>query len=402
MIFLYFIYGLAFFSLGISLLIYPKKYSEFRLAHTLWSIALFGIFHGVHEWLQMFLLLQNLPDNVTFYLKAAGLITLPVSFFFLLMFGIKSIYQNRGTYSMVRTFPVILFITWTVLAAASRWNWVHADICARYLLGVPGIFLSSYALVLQSADFKIKMPLIAVTMNVAAGTFFMYGICSGLIVPESNFFPASWINDRVFIHKTGVPVQLIRTLCALVLSYSMIKILNIFNFETEEKLRILSLKDELTGLLNRRGFVTLAEQQIKLAKRLNKKVVLHSSDMDNLKWINDTLGHNQGDSALIEMAGIIRETFRQSDIIARIGGDEFVMLQLDEIDSDPYIVATRLQNNLDLFNSKGKRNYKILLSIGTVIYGPEIQPSIVELLEEADKAMYAQKRSKHKSPMDII
>lgn len=305
---------------------------------------------------------------------------------------------------MVRTLPAILFITWAVLAAASRLNWVNADIWARYLLGVPGIFLSSYALVLQSADFKIKMPSIAVTMNVAAGIFFMYGICAGLIVPESNFFPASWINDRVFVHKTGIPIQLIRTLCALVLSYGMIKILYIFNFETEEKLRILSLKDELTGLLNRRGFVTLAEQQLKLAKRLNKKVVLHLSDMDNLKWINDTLGHNKGDQAIIEMAGIIKETFRQSDIIARIGGDEFVMLQLDEIDSDPNIVATRLQSNFDLFNSKENRKYKISISIGTVMCGPEVQPSIAELLEEADKAMYVNKRSKRKrgeSQMDI-
>lgn len=397
MIFLYFVYGLAFFSLGISLLIYPKKPSEFFLAQTLWLIGLFGIFHGAHEWLQMFLLLQNLPDGVSLYLKTAGLITLPVSFFFLFMFGIKSIYRNSGTYSITRTLPAIFFITWAVLAIASGWNWVHADIWTRYLLGVPGIFLSSYALVIQSAEFKLKMPSIAITMNIAAGVFFMYGICSGLIVPEGNLFPASWINDRVFIHTTGVPVQLVRTLCALVLSYCMIKILYIFHFETEEKLRILSLKDELTGLLNRRGFVTLAEQQLKLAKRLNKKVVLHLSDMDNLKWINDTLGHNTGDLAIAEMAGIIKETFRQSDIIARIGGDEFVMLQLDEIDSDPNIVATRLQNNFDLFNAKEKRNYKISISLGAVLCGPEVQPSIVELLEEADKAMYVNKRSKRKS-----
>ena len=167
-----------------------------------------------------------------------------------------------------------------------------------------------------------------------------------------------------------------------------------------EKLRILSLKDELTGLLNRRGFVTLAEQQLKLAKRLNKKVVLHLSDMDNLKLINDTLGHNKGDLAIIEMAGIIKETFRQSDIIARIGGDEFVMLQLDEIDSNPNIVATRLQNNLDLFNLKEKRKYKISISLGTFMCGPEVQPSIAELLEEADKAMYVNKRSKRKFQTD--
>jgi diguanylate cyclase (GGDEF)-like protein len=397
MTFLYFVYGIAFFSLGISLLIYPKKQSEFLLANTLWLIGLFGILHGVHEWLHMFLLLQNLPDSASLSLKTAGLITLPVSFFFLVMFGIKSVCRNYKKYFVAWILPAVLFITWTAITAASKWNWTNADIWARYLLGVPGIFLSSYALVLQSAAFKIKMPFIAVTMNVAAGAFFVYGICAGLIVPDGNFFPASFLNDTAFAAKAGFPVQLVRTLCALILSYSMIKILYIFDFETKEKLRGLSLKDELTGLLNRRGFVALAEQQFKLAKRLNKKIVLHSSDMDNLKWINDTLGHQEGDAAIIEMARIIRESFRQSDIIARIGGDEFVMLQLEENDGDPDIVTKRLQNNLELLNSKGNRNCKILISIGTICCEPECRFSIAELLEMADKAMYEHKRSKQKS-----
>jgi len=394
---LYFVYGLAFFSLGISLLIYPKRNSEFLLAKTLWLIALFGIVHGTHEWLRMFLLLENLPDSITFHLKTASLITLAVSFFFLVAFGMEIICRRRKGQLPARTLPVILFVTWIAFAAAIKGNGANADILARYLLGVPGIFLSSYALLLQSATFKNKMPSIVVTMNVAAGAFFVYGICAGLIVPKGSFFPASVINDTAFVAAAGVPIQLVRTFCALVISYCMISILHLFDFETKEKLRSLSLQDELTGLLNRRGFFTLAEQQFKLAKRLKKKVVLHSGDMDNLKWINDTLGHKEGDSAIIGAARIIRESFRQSDIIARIGGDEFVMLQLEEIDGDPDIVTARLQSAIDQYNSKGNSNYKILISIGTISCGPEDQTPIAELLEKADKAMYEHKRSKQKS-----
>jgi diguanylate cyclase (GGDEF)-like protein len=397
MIFLYFIYGLAFFSLGTSLLIYPKKHSEFLLAGTLWLIALFGIFHGLHEWLQMFSLIQNPSDKVSLHLKAAEAITLPVSFYFLVMFGIKSLYQNNDHYAIARTLPAILSVTWIIIAASGGWNWVQADIWARYLLGAPGIFLTSYVLVLQSAFFKNKLPLITVNMKMAAGVFFVYGICAGLIVPKGNFFPASYINDTAFAYATGIPVQIIRTFCALVFSFCMTTILRIFDFETKEKLRSLSLKDELTGLLNRRGFVALAEQQFKVARRLNKNLVLHSSDMDNLKWINDTLGHREGDAAITVMAETLKKSFRQSDIIARIGGDEFVMLQLEEIDGDSNTSIERLQNNLDLFNAQGNRGYKILISTGTISCEPRCQYSIAELLAKADELMYKNKRSKQKS-----
>lgn len=106
--------------------------------------------------------------------------------------------------------------------------------------------------------------------------------------------------------------------------------------------------------------------------------------------------YKEGDAALRALARIIRETFRQSDIIARIGGDEFVMLQLEEIDGDPDIVTTRLQGTIDLFNSKGNGSYKIFMSIGTISCDPECRDPLAELLEKADKAMYEKKRNKQR------
>lgn len=89
----------------------------------------------------------------------------------------------------------------------------------------------------------------------------------------------------------------------------------------EENLVALSLTDELTGLYNRRGFLTLAEQQLKTAKRVHCGTVLLSVDLDGLKKINDGFGHQEGDFVLKEAADILKKTFREADIIARMSGD---------------------------------------------------------------------------------
>ena len=97
----------------------------------------------------------------------------------------------------------------------------------------------------------------------------------------------------------------------------------------EEELLSLSITDPLTGLHNRRGFLSLAEQQLKLSDRNKRGMQLYFADLDGLKWINDTLGHEEGDKALIEAATVFKETFRTSDIIARLGGDEYAALAID-------------------------------------------------------------------------
>ncbi len=166
-------------------------------------------------------------------------------------------------------------------------------------------------------------------------------------------------------------------------------------YRMEEKLYTLSITDELTGLYNRRGFFALAQQQLKMAKRLNREALLLSADMDNLKETNDTLGHKEGDLALIDTANILRESFRESDIIARIGGDEFVVLQIENIDADSNMLTNRLQNNFEIHNTN--RYTKLSISIGIIRCKPECPYSIEELLIEADELMYKHKSNKQKS-----
>ncbi|MCL5422558.1 MAG: GGDEF domain-containing response regulator [Nitrospirae bacterium] len=164
----------------------------------------------------------------------------------------------------------------------------------------------------------------------------------------------------------------------------------------QEKQRVMAITDELTGLCNRRGFFTLAEQQLNLAKRQKKGICMLYADVDNLKGINDTLGHQKGDLALIDTSNLLKATFRESDIIARIGGDEFVVIPVGPERDNVEIITARFQRNLKDHNAKRSRSYKLSMSFGVAYFDPENPCSIDELLAQGDKMMYDQKRLKRK------
>jgi diguanylate cyclase (GGDEF)-like protein len=163
----------------------------------------------------------------------------------------------------------------------------------------------------------------------------------------------------------------------------------------EEELRALSLVDDLTGINNRRGFLALAQQQIKLARRNKRELVLLFVDMDDFKQINDRHGHQQGDVALQRAARVLRATFRDSDIIARLGGDEFVVLAADTGTSAS--IVDRLRHELAERNSRDGYPYTMSFSVGAARFDPEDPPTIEELLHTADSMLYEQKRQRRQS-----
>jgi diguanylate cyclase (GGDEF)-like protein len=162
----------------------------------------------------------------------------------------------------------------------------------------------------------------------------------------------------------------------------------------KEELQALALVDDLTGLYNRRGFFMLAEQQIKYVRRLQNKLIVMYADLDSLKRTNDTFGHAEGDRALIQVGQILRKTIRDSDIIARIGGDEFALFAADAICDDIEALPSRLQKNIDQANAQSLFPYPLSISIGTVCCDFVDNTPLEELLNRADKAMYEQKQSK--------
>lgn len=656
MIYIFFIYGLAFFLLGMALFLYPKKDSRYELSKHILLIACFAVLHGIHEWIEMFILIYK-PMEIT-VLNIFDDFNLPVSFSCLLIFGIKSIFSNRKVYPALKLLPVSLFAVWIMIVATNG----HGNIWARYLIGVPGIFLTAYALLLQSFKFKkeTSIPKIFVNLRWAAGAFFLYGIFSGLIVKEADFFPASVINSTVFLKTFGVPVQVFRAVCAAVIAFNLTSVLKLFDheikeelrasknqlektntylslmieslpvalytrkaegdseityisndiqsvtgykpedymskpsfwienvhpedqemvseglsrivvrghmeseyrwrisdgtykwfydmsklvklptgeishiignviditkrkrdeemlrisqqewedtfnyitdmitihdrdfniikankaagnildlpflknskfkcykyyhgtssapegcpscdclntgkpavFETfephlnrhieiraiprfdvdnqinglihvvrdiskrkemEDRLKAMSMTDELTGLYNRRGFFTLMAQHIKLIKRRKEKVFLLYADIDYFKEINDICGHNEGDIILIDVADILRATYRESDIIARLGGDEFVVFPIADEEAHINAITARLQKNIDTFNDQNEHNFKLSMSVGVTPCDPEDYQSIDELIATADKLMYEQKRQRHQAAEKI-
>ena len=165
----------------------------------------------------------------------------------------------------------------------------------------------------------------------------------------------------------------------------------------QEKVRTMAVTDELTGLYNRRGFFSLAEKLLQLCKREKKGIFMLYTDLDGLKKINDTFGHKEGDMALIDIANILRNNYRESDIIARISGDEFVVIPIGTTEDSTKIATSRLQKSIEIHNSEINRSYKLSLSFGIAYYDPENPCSIDELLVQGDKLMYEQKRHKQKS-----
>lgn len=160
----------------------------------------------------------------------------------------------------------------------------------------------------------------------------------------------------------------------------------------EDQLRAMTLEDELTGLYNRRGFLTFAQQHLKLAARMHTCMLLLFGDVNGLKSINDTYGHAMGDEVLVRLAGILKSTFRESDIIARIGGDEFVVLAIESDEANPVTLTERLQARIAEENSHGAAPYVLSLSIGASRYDPERPVGIEQLLSRADMLMYEQKK----------
>jgi diguanylate cyclase (GGDEF)-like protein len=164
--------------------------------------------------------------------------------------------------------------------------------------------------------------------------------------------------------------------------------------QAEQALRNLTLKDDLTDLYNRRGFLNLAEHHLETARRARQSSLLIYADLDGLKQINDSLGHSEGSAAIVKTAEILRNTFRTSDIVSRLGGDEFVVIAQNVARDEVGTVIARLEANLNTQNEQENLGYRLSLSTGVVWIAHDTDQTIDELICKADQAMYDNKRSR--------
>lgn len=168
----------------------------------------------------------------------------------------------------------------------------------------------------------------------------------------------------------------------------------------DRELRHLALTDDLTCLYNRRGFFAAATQQLKSAQRNGQSLLLLFCDVDNLKTINDTYGHREGDLAIIRTADALEQSFRGSDVVSRLGGDEFVVLALEASNQTQEVILRRLEKNLKK-SSTSETRYDLSVSVGVARFDPKRPITLGELMVQADKAMYEKKRSLRK-PCETI
>jgi diguanylate cyclase (GGDEF)-like protein len=161
-----------------------------------------------------------------------------------------------------------------------------------------------------------------------------------------------------------------------------------------QELSGLSQTDELTGLYNRRGFLNVGKQSLALARRMGKEGNLFFVDLDDLKLINDTYGHPEGDLVIQQAAKSLTDTFRQMDTIARLGGDEFAILAVNTSPDFINTVRKRVDENLAVYNKGAGKGYRISMSVGAVAFDCRTPVSIEDLLGRADEVLYAEKKKR--------
>jgi diguanylate cyclase (GGDEF)-like protein len=169
--------------------------------------------------------------------------------------------------------------------------------------------------------------------------------------------------------------------------------------EAQGEMKRLATTDSLTGIANRRGFLLVAKHQLEFARREHLQVELAFIDVDGLKTVNDRLGHHTGDLLIQEVATLIRDTVRTSDVVGRVGGDEFCVLLTADTGGTPDEALRRLASALRWANGLPGRDYFLSVSVGSARLDAGGRDSIEELMERADAAMYEAKRARYESDL---
>ena len=249
---IYFFYGLAFFAMGLALIVESGRSSEFPFAMAMAPLAAFGIIHGFHEWLEMFQLLNQagvttVPDWLLN--DSIRLTMLVVSFMLLAIFGVRLVYVNHnpGSDGRLPAYAVAaaLLIVWLISVIVARRVYdlegsglaAAADVLGRYVLAVPGALLAAWAILLEQRTFSARgMPAFGRALLGAAVALIIYGTIGQMLAKTSVVFPSNVLNGELFRSLTGMPVQLLRTLCAVTMTLFIVRALRAFDLETQQKL----------------------------------------------------------------------------------------------------------------------------------------------------------------------
>jgi signal transduction histidine kinase/CheY-like chemotaxis protein len=244
----FFVYGLAFFSLGLAASTQQTEGSTFRLRDSLWSLAVFGILHGISEWADMFKALGDAywTHSGSTIITIAGFYLASASFIFLLDFGVSAaaprLFPSNGVRIVSRTGSLAFVLLVTVYGFSTGFNgdWLlNSNVATRYLLAIPASVLAAVGFAKQSKISQSDSPSagrIRRSMLGMAGCFGAYSFLAGCVVPQASFFPASVLNYTTFLHAVGVPVQVCRASCAVYAAFLINGVLSVFSVESKARL----------------------------------------------------------------------------------------------------------------------------------------------------------------------
>jgi diguanylate cyclase (GGDEF)-like protein len=267
--------------------------------------------------------------------------------------------------------------------------------CRRDTIEAPAALLSGASISTLGLDLESLFPRDAATLNLAKEKE-TAGLIPQALSSEANEELARLLQDV----RMKCDVALLGTGQSQPISELLIRAIQcaVKQYMLQSELGNLALRDQLTGLYNRRGFLALGERQLKLGRRSGRVILLFFADVDGLKQINDERGHAEGDLALVRAAQVLEKTFRDSDVIARFGGDEFAVLALEVSGHSESTIRARLEQNLKELNARHSR-YTLSISFGAVRFdptSPRSPTSIEQLMIRADEAMYEEKRGRSK------
>lgn len=244
----FFAYGLVFFVLGLAITLQSRRHSRLSLARRLHWLALFGFFHGFHEWGDVFIPIQAtyLPPPFISLLRAIQLGLLSLSFACLFQFGVDLLRPMPRRWAWLRWLPASILILWSLAAlmwltmtpvSIEEW-YLLSSIWARYLLGFPGGLLAAYGLRQQAGQLiaPFREPRILRMLRLAGLALAGYAILSGLIVRPGPYFPANWLNTALLESWLVIPIPVFRSLLGLTLTVAIIRTLEIFDLEIDRTL----------------------------------------------------------------------------------------------------------------------------------------------------------------------
>jgi diguanylate cyclase (GGDEF)-like protein len=294
--------------------------------------------------------------------------------------------------------PVLL--TWRQLLPAGIWSWRFAEaigslavlgaVTAFVFLGPASLAGGAYPLSFLPLPFLVWIACRYKPGGVALATTLLSAIA---VVATSNGhgpFVHDSTNESLLLLQgfTGLTTVMTLALAAAVTGHKQaLESLQRLSIELEQQ----ALTDELTGLRNRRGFLLLADQGWRTARRTHARCLLVFIDLDGLKHVNDTHGHRAGDALINGAARVLTMVFRESDVIARVGGDEFAVLALLDESDGATAISNRLREAIDVFNQRAGRAYQLSMSFGIEELDCGADVALEALLSKADRAMYRQK-----------